>query len=94
MWEQLQMTFRQSNCALHYLSCFLRMRLSILVLEESIEGNLELLQLLLSAAMTAGLRRQQFTVSGKGKKSVEALLAGCGITVDVLKAQGIAEFLA
>lgn len=65
-----------------------------LVLDESIEGNLELLQLLLSAAMTAGLRRQQFTVSGKGKKSVETLLAGCGITVDVLKAQGIAEFLA
>ena len=64
-----------------------------LVLDESIEGNLELLQLLLSAAMTAGLRRQQFTVSGKGKKSVETLLAGCGITVDVLRAQGIAGFL-
>lgn len=64
-----------------------------LVLDESIEGNLELLQLLLSAAMTAGLRRQQFTVSGKGRKSVETLLAGCGITIDVLKAQGIAEFL-
>lgn len=65
-----------------------------LVLTESIDGNLELLQLLLSAAMTAGLRRQQFTVSGVGRKSVETLLAGCGITMDILKAQGIAEFLA
>ncbi|MFA9396365.1 MAG: hypothetical protein ACERJ1_16880 [Halodesulfovibrio sp.] len=64
-----------------------------LVLHASIRGNLELLQLLLSAAMTAGLRRQEFKVSGEGKESVAMLLAGCGITTDVLKAQGIADFL-
>lgn len=64
-----------------------------LVLCTPIRGNLELLQLLLSAAMTAGLRRQKFTVSGEGKESVAMLLAGCGITIDVLKAQGIADFL-
>lgn len=64
-----------------------------LVLRTPIRGNLELLQLLLSAAMTAGLRRQKFTVSGEGKESVAMLLAGCGITIDVLKAQGIADFL-
>lgn len=64
-----------------------------LVLRAPIRGNLELLQLLLSAAMTAGLRRQGFRVSGEGKESVAVLLAGCGITVDVLKAQGIADFL-
>ncbi|SIN73217.1 hypothetical protein [Halodesulfovibrio marinisediminis] len=64
-----------------------------LVLCAPIRGNLELLQLLLSAAMTAGLRRQKFRVSGDGKDSVGMLLAGCGITVDVLKAQGIADFL-
>ena len=64
-----------------------------LVLLTSIRGNLELLQLLLSAAMTAGLRRQEFKVSGEGKESVAMLLAGCGITIDVLKAQGIADFL-
>ncbi len=64
-----------------------------LVLRAPIRGNLELLQLLLSAAMTAGLRRQEFKVSGEGKESVAMLLAGCGITIDVLKAQGIADFL-
>lgn len=64
-----------------------------LVLRVPIHGNLELLQLLLSAAMTAGLRRQEFKVSGEGKESVAMLLAGCGITIDVLKAQGIADFL-
>lgn len=64
-----------------------------LVLETPIRGNLEVLQLLLSAAMTAGLRRQAFRVSGEGKESVAVLLAGCGITLDVLKAQGIADFL-
>lgn len=64
-----------------------------LVLRAPICGNLELLQLLLSAAMTAGLRRQEFKVSGEGKESVAMLLAGCGITIDVLKAQGIADFL-
>jgi len=64
-----------------------------LVLRSSIRGNLEVLQLLLSAAMTAGLRRQGFHVSGEGKESVKTLLSGCGITMDVLKAQGIADFL-
>lgn len=64
-----------------------------LVLGAPIRGNLEVLQLLLSAAMTAGLRRQAFRVSGEGKESVAVLLAGCGITLDVLKAQGIADFL-
>lgn len=64
-----------------------------LVLCSPIRGNLELLQLLLSAAMTAGLRRQEFRISGEGKESVAMLLAGCGITIDVLKAQGIADFL-
>ena len=64
-----------------------------LVLRESIRGDLGLLQMLLSAAMTAGLKRQTFVVSGKGKASVATLLAGCGITADILKAQGIAEFL-
>ncbi|OBQ57652.1 hypothetical protein [Halodesulfovibrio spirochaetisodalis] len=64
-----------------------------LVLQKPVGGNLELLQLLLSAAMTAGLRRQQFSVTGVGKKSVGTLLAGCGITTDILKAQGIADFL-
>ncbi|MCT4534420.1 hypothetical protein [Halodesulfovibrio sp.] len=64
-----------------------------LVLCESIRGNLELLQLLLSAAMTAGLRRQKFCVTGEAKDSVASLLTGCGITENVLKAQGIASFL-
>lgn len=64
-----------------------------LVLRESIRGNLELLQLLLSAAMTAGLRRQKFCVTGEAKDSVASLLTGCGITENVLKAQGIASFL-
>lgn len=75
---------------LELLSCHLDIEL---VLEAPISGNLEVLQLLLSAAMTAGLRRQAFRVSGEGKESVAVLLAGCGITLDVLKAQGIADFL-
>ncbi|WP_027361077.1 hypothetical protein [Halodesulfovibrio aestuarii] len=64
-----------------------------LVLRTPIRGNLELLQLLLAAAMTAGLRRQNFRVSGEGRESVAELLASCGITFDVLKAQGLADFL-